>query len=93
MKEIEVPPVRFWLVVKVAPIGMTVSVLLGGTLTVRRAVDAVPRRRIAPRKGPIHSTRIFCGSWFAQNRNSPCENAIPSKRAARGFPEEKSFSV
>ena len=51
-------PVKLAFEVKVAPIGILVTLLEAGTVRTKRATDGVPRRRIAPRKGPSHSISI-----------------------------------
>ena len=62
MNEKDSPPVRLASVVNVDPMGITVTLLLGGIFTTNCAVAGVPKRRIAPRNGPIHSIRIDCGN-------------------------------
>jgi hypothetical protein len=52
------PPVKLESVVKAVPAGIAVGVSEGGIVRVRRATEGVPRRRIAPRKGPSHSIRM-----------------------------------
>jgi hypothetical protein len=53
------PPVKLGSVVKKVPLGIIVAVFEGLTDIAKRATAAVPRRLIAPKKGPIHSVKIF----------------------------------
>ena len=58
----ETPLVRLEFEVKLVPAGMAVEVFDGGIVTRSLAVEAVPSRRIAPRKGPSQSIKIDWGN-------------------------------